>query len=326
MATAREYLWIVQESALGTQVVSPVVGTSQFLIPLVESNSFGMVEDVELLPVAYGGGVDVVADVIPGKRTNAGTLTTLGYPALVAFLHNAAVTRINSGQTSPWTTTEPVADLASFTVWHVVKPRTGSAWVYQYPGCKVASLTGSVSRSDPKLKLSLEIQASKELPNAWDSSTAGTPPAAPTEAQYPRGVYTFAHTKGFVKWGGTAVTQYSSLQYKISNKLDAGFWEDDWLTTLSALGREATADVDALLKVSPDWRAVYQAVTSGAFELKFGNGTNTAKLDFCGKNHVSKVPFDLPLGKEFQQKISLMNKWDAAAASGAGGDVIVTNT
>jgi hypothetical protein len=325
-STAPEYLWLVEESAYGTPVVSPVVGTSQFLVPLLDSNSFSMVEDPVFQEIPYGGGLDVVADVVADHREVKGTLNTLGYPALFAFLMNAAVTRVNAAQTAPWVTTEPPLDLVSFYAYHLIRTRTGTWLTYGYPGCKVISLQGSVSRQDPKLKLSLQLQAQKELPNASDSSAAPTPPAAPTEAQYPRGPYLFSHTGGNITWNSGTLAQYSELSFSINNKTDPQWFEGNWLYSNGCKGREATADMSLLLKATPGLRANYQSLTAGGFSLEFNNGTHTATVNFNGNNHINKLPFDLPLGKEFMQKAAWRNKWDPTALSGAGADITFTST
>lgn len=78
-STAFEYLWLVEEPSYGTPLPSGlVVGTNQFLVPLVESNSFSMVEDPVFTNIAYGGGLDVVADQVSDTRECKGSLATLG--------------------------------------------------------------------------------------------------------------------------------------------------------------------------------------------------------------------------------------------------------
>lgn len=328
VSTAPEYLWLVEESAYGVPMAAPVVGASQFLVPLVDSNSFAMSEEPQFQEIKYGGGLDVVADVVADHRVCKGSLSTLGYPALTAFLLKAAVTKIDAAvapataNTVPWVTTEPAGDLASFTVYHMIRRRDGSLIVHGYPGCKVMSLEGSVSRQDPKLKLKLELMAQKELPNAADGSAAPTPPAPPAETDYPRGPYLFSHTGGNVLLAATALTQYENLTFRVNNKVDARHWESKWIQTMGLKGREASADVDLLLKATPALRSDFLALTSRSLAVKFNNGVNTATIDYHGNNHLNKIPYDLPLGKEFTQKATWRNKWDAVAAA----DVTVSST
>jgi hypothetical protein len=321
-STAPEWLWIVEESAWGVPVASPVVNTSQFLVPLIDSNAFSMVEQPVFNGIAFGGGFDVEADYVVDQRECKGSLSTLGYPALAAFLHQAAVTRINTGQTLPWVTTEAAGDLASFSIYHQIRQRNGTIRTYAYPACKVMGLDVSISRQDPKLKIKLDLQAKKELPNAFDSSAALTAPTAPVDTDYPRGPYVFSHTSTRVKFATVAFAQYDELSYSIKNKMDPKFFEDRWLQINSIKGRESTADLTSLLKTSPDFRALLQVGTRQAFEIGFGNGTSTLKVDFSGKVYANKASFDLGLGKEFMDKVGLMTQWDASASA----DVVITST
>jgi tail tube protein len=321
-STAREYLWLIEESSYLTSVASPVVGTSQFLVPLVESNAYPTGEEVELVDTPFGGGLDVVAESSGDFHTVKGSFSTLGYPALTAFLMKAAVTRVNAGQTLPWVNTEPFMDLASFTAWHVFRGRDGALVKKQHVGGKILSLAGSISRTDPRLKFKVDVQFSKELPNPVDSSVAGTAPADPTDAQYPRGPYLFSHTKGNILLGGSALTMYEDLSFTITNKADPHAFENNWVQTLGILGRAATADINLLLRSSTDLRATYLALTSQGFSIEFNNGVNTGTLGFNANNHINKLPYDMPLGKEFMQKASFVNKYDPSA----GTDLTWTST
>lgn len=325
-AYAAEFVWLIQESSYGTQVASPVVGTSQFLVPLNDSNSFTMAETPNFMEVAYGGGIDTPADLVEGPRGVAGELSCLGYPALTAFLMGAAVTRVNAAQTAPWVTTEPQYDLASFTAWHFVRTRSGSWVVQQYPGVKVAKLSGSCSRQDPKLKLKLSLVGQKELPNAADGSTTATAPAGPTEAQYPAGPYTFNHLAGGVTGGGGSLSNFDDVSFDVTNKLVPCWWENRWLAELVCLGREAEATVGLKLTTTPDLRSQYQAATRNGFGLAWNNGTKAQTLSYGSNSYVNKLPYDLPLGKPFRQPATFRCLWDPTANSGAGGDVSVSNT
>jgi hypothetical protein len=327
MSIAFEYLWLVEENVYGVPLATGlVVGTNQFLVPLIESNSFSMVEDPVFTEIAYGGGQDIVADFVADSRECKGSLSTLAYPALSAFLHSCAITRVNTGQTLPYVTDQPPGDLVSFTAYHMIRGRDGVFIPYSYPGIKIGKLGGSVSRSDPKWKLKLELVGMKEYPNASDSSAAFTPPAPPTEAQYPKGPYTFSHTSGNVLLGGTARVRYSSLDYTITNKLNPESFESKWVQSNAALGREADANLDLQLLSTTDLRATYQALTNQGFSIEANNGTHTQTIGFNGNNHINKLPYDLPLGKSFMQKMTVRNKWDATALSGAGADVTTAST
>lgn len=321
--SAREWVWLVRESAFKVPVVSPIVGTSQFLIPLPESNAFPLSEEITYGDIALGGGFDVIRETVPGMRTIKGTITMPGYPALSAELLKSACNRINTAQTSPFTTTETAGDIVSYSLYHQIITYNGTLKTYAYPGSKILSVEGSVSRSRAQgLQLKVEFQSWKELPNSFDTSVALTPPTAPTDSQYPTGPYTLKHTLANVLRAGTAISQYEDLTFKVTNKVDPCFFEDDWLSFIRCLGREATADMTLLLKPSPDLREIYKAVTNQALVIKFDNGTNSLTIDMGPNNHINKIPFDLGLGKEFRQKATWVNKWDSANSV----DVLVTST
>ena len=61
---AREFLWIVKESALGTVMTSPVAGTDSIYIRLIDGNSFGMLAEPVIEEIPYGGGFAVTAEAL----------------------------------------------------------------------------------------------------------------------------------------------------------------------------------------------------------------------------------------------------------------------
>ena len=313
--SVNEYLWLVQEGSYGTPVASPVVGTSQYLIPLVESNSADFNEDPTIVTTPFGGGEDTDAEAISDMQTVKASISTLGYASLAPFLLNAAATRVNAGQTLPWVTTEPVNDLASFSAYKNQRGRDGTWIPYAYAGCKVLSLNGTCSRQDPRLKLKLEVQAQKEYPNAKDSSAALTAPTAPTDAQYPRGCYLFSQLSGGITFGTGTLARFSDLAFTLTNKLDPQWYESSWVQTLGCHGREATADMTLLLTATANMKAQYQAVTKQAFKIVFTSGANSLTIDFKGNVYIPKFKFDLSLGKEFMIKASFKGLYDVTAGT-----------
>src|SRR5438128_7496153 len=105
--SAREFLYIVKESSLGTVMSNPVAETDSIYIRLVDGNSFGMVADPVIEEISYGGGLAVTAEAISDHYECKGQLKTKLYPSQAPLLLGLLASRINSGQTSPWTTTEP---------------------------------------------------------------------------------------------------------------------------------------------------------------------------------------------------------------------------
>ena len=313
MATSvREFLMVVKESAYGTVMGTPVVGTDSFWVPLVESNSFDadMVPDVVETP--YGGGVDAPGEAYAGTWTTAGTLQCLGYPALAKFLAAAAINRVNDVGTSPWTTTEPPGDLASLSVYHAFKYRSGTVCRRRLAGGKIASLTMSCSRQDPRLKLAVELVFQKEVGNPVDASSDpdATEFPGPDDADFPTGPFTFQHTKGNLLLAGTALASYDSVSLKVVNKLDPQPWENHYNGTCGALGRETTLDAALLLKATPNLRADMAALTKKSVSLEFDDGASSLKVSMGARAYLQKAPRDLPLGKEFQQKATWRGLWD----------------
>jgi hypothetical protein len=324
---AREFLWIVKESALGTVMSTPVAGTDSMYIRLADGNAFSMVAEPIIEEIAYGGGFAVCAEAISDHYSCKGVLKTKLYPSQAAMLLGWWITRINSGQTAPWVTTEPAGDLASCSVYHAVRDSTGTYKRTRFAGVKVDGGQVSVSRKANSATLTLNLTASRSYGNAMDASADpdATEFPAPAESAYPTNPYTFRHTSGLLKIASTR-TQYESLDIKVDNVLDPQWFETAYLTALPCLGRKSSLDANLYFKLSPDDRASYEAITAQDTEVTFSNGTNTCKIDFNGKNHITKLPYELPLNTIFMQKLSLMNRWDPAVAAGAGGDVFVTFT
>ena len=78
--SAREFLYIVQESAVNTPVASPTVGTNAIYIRLIDGNSFGMVAQPVIEEIPYGGGFAVTAEAISDHYECKGQLKTKLYP------------------------------------------------------------------------------------------------------------------------------------------------------------------------------------------------------------------------------------------------------
>ena len=145
-STAREFLYIVQESALGTPVTSPTIGTNSIFIRLPDSNAFSMVAEPVQQEIMYGGGLAKTAEIVSDHYQLQGTLKTNLYAAQAQFLLNWSAQEINSGGTSPWTTSELPSDLASCSIYHAIRMNDGSYLRKVYSGAKVSSWQIEVSR------------------------------------------------------------------------------------------------------------------------------------------------------------------------------------
>lgn len=314
---APEFLWLVVESALGTPKTTPVAGTDSIYIRLADGNSFTMEADPITADVPYGGGLAITAETVSDHTEVKGSLATKLYPAQASLLLGWAMTRINSGQTAPWTTTELPGDLASVSCYHAYMRSDGTYKRTQYAGTKVLSLSLSASRQDPIWKVALELQAVKNIGNGYDSSPDPDATAfpAPAETAYPTGPYMFGHTAGLLNLGGSVRTQYDSLALNIQNAMDPKWYESHFLSELGFHGRASTLEASLRLKATPDDRTAYEALTAQACSLALNNGTNTLTIQYNGQNTISKLPRDLPLNTEFMRTLSLKNRFDPTAAA-----------
>ena len=228
-----------------------------------------------------------------------------------------ATSEINSGQTSPWTTTELPNDLASCTVYHGVQTSTGVFWKKSYGGTKVTSVKIEVSTEATAAKITLGLKACTQTALGTLTGDPTTALPTPTEAEMPQGPYLFTQLAGNLTLGGVSRTQFSSLAITINNALDGQWFESAGLSILNYHGRESMLEADLYLKLSPDDRSAYEAATAQAATLTFQNGVTgqNMTLNFNGQNFITDLPFDLPINQAFRQKLQLTNTLDATAGS-----------
>src|SRR4051812_30957148 len=105
--SAREFCWIVRESAFGTVMSSPVAGTDSIYVRLTDGNSLSVYPKNINETIMYGGGVATAGETVSDHSSSDGTLRTKLFPTQAKFLMTWASQLINSGQTLPWVTTEP---------------------------------------------------------------------------------------------------------------------------------------------------------------------------------------------------------------------------
>jgi hypothetical protein len=321
VTNAREYLLIVQESALNTPMTSPVLGTNMIYIRLADGNAFKMRAKPVIQKVMYGGGYAVAAEAISDHYALEGTLDTLLYPTQANLLLSWATSRINSAQTSPWTTTEIPGDLASCTIYHAIRQSTGAYNLKQYSGVKVSSVKIDVSRDATIAKLSLGLMGSQQTGfGTQTGDPTSTPFPAPAETNYPTGPYTFAMTSGYLSIGGTTRSGYQNISIDIKNALDGEWFEAAYRQIIQFLGRESSLQTKLFYKPSPDDASAFEALTAQALEVTFENGVTGQNLtiNFNGQNTISDLPWDLPLDKVYTVDMTLDNRFDPAA--GTPGD------
>jgi hypothetical protein len=331
--SAREFLLITQESALNTPVtgssapvVWPTASPTSYFVRLSDGNSFSMVANPVIEEIPYGGGFAVTAEAVSDHYECKGQLKMKLYPSMAAFLLGWATTRVD-GSGDPWATTEPVGDLASCSIYHAIRRSDGSYKRTQFSGVKVAGAKIEVSRQSTTAMITLDLQACKSLGNAMDSSSdpTSTPFPAPAEAEYPTGPYTFKMTAGGLTIASMR-TEYEDLNIGITNVLDGRWFEQSYLQVNQFCGRASTLDTNIYLKPSPDDQSPYEILTAQSVAAVFTNGVTgqNMTLQFNGQNTFKGVSYDLPLNQAYMRKLSLKNRWDPTALSGAGNDLLVS--
>jgi hypothetical protein len=316
IAPIREFLWVVKESALGTPMASPTAGTDSIFIHLVEGNSFDMTAKPLKIKLPYGGGFAVTRQTISDRYELKGNLKTKLYPSQAQMLLDWATTRITSVP-APWTTSEIIGDLASCSLFHGYTQNNTAFLKKQYGGCKVGSAGIEIGTEATVASLTMGLQAATVT--AFGTNSGDPTTTLPTEADYPSGPYSFVGTAGLLSIASTR-TNYSSLSIKFENKLDPQWYETAGLSTLGCYGRDSTLEAMIRLKPSPDDRIAYELLTAQAVSVGLVGGGHTLTLTYNGQNITDDYARDLALGKAFSAKLSLLNQWDPAANSGAGGD------
>jgi hypothetical protein len=311
---------LVKESSYGTAMASPVAGTDSLYTRLVDGNAFGLIADPVITQVAYGGGYDVPAEYISDFTEVKGGLTTNLYAGQAAFLMGWALARINTAQTSPWTTTEPPGDLASVTAYHATQRSDGSYKRTKYTGVKCTSFRIEASRGSPIWKVSLDLVAQKYVGNTYDGSSDPTTTEFPdpAETDYPTNPYLFIHSSGGLLLGsgsGTVRSQYESLALAVANTIDARPFESRFLQVAAFRGRRSTLDVALRLKATPDDDAAYLALAAQRAQLTLTNGANSVVINFQGNNFLSRRARDLPLNKVFMRTLTITNAFSQSAAN-----------
>jgi hypothetical protein len=320
---AREFLYIVQESAYGTPVASPTLGTNAIYIRLDEGNAFGMVGDPVFFEIMYGGGVANKAILGSDQIECVGALKTKLYGSQAVFLSNWYGQKINAGQTTPWVTTEPPGDLVSCSVYHAVTRSDGTVKRIRFAGVKVESIGIEHSRESKVATLTLSLRGQKYVGNTYDSSTdpTSTEFPAPADTAYPTDAFRFIDLAGNLTIGSSR-SAFSSVSLKIQNKMDPRWFESRFLQLHRFMGRQTTLDVTALYKPTPDDLSSYQNLTAQATSIAWNNGTNTLTVNLNAQTFFHKATKKLDIDKEYELPLSLENFWDPSA----GKDLTITAT
>lgn len=330
---AREFAMLVTESSYGTPKTSPVIGTDAFIPRLHESDTFTAQMTPVQVDIPYGGGWNTPADMVEDQFTCEFDFKTYLYPgAYSAMLLNWALTPVNAGRTTPWTTTdpnnlEPTGDLASLSFYHAYMRDDGTYDRRRYGGAKCTTWSITASRQSPVWMFTCKGTAARDDLNgagtvAYPTSTEFP---APTETQYPLGPYVFSHVAGTwqaINTGSSMRSQYESLTLSGTNVMDANFWENRYVQNIRFLGRTVSLSSSIRMKATPDDLAFFQTATALKTSFTITNGTNSLAFNLGSKNYLKGVARSLAINKDYRRTINIQNFWDPVAA----GDLTFTAT
>lgn len=308
----KRFLRITQENVFNQyQTTSPV----QFYPRLSSSGAFTTMENPEFWGIQDGTGLNVPA--LSGTVTMGlqGTLITEVGPTLAQKLFDWAGTRINDDQDSPWTTNELPRDLASCTcdfAWSNFNVVTLNR--RRYLGVKVASLSASCSKSQPKLMANMQLIGSTPQGNHYDSSSDPDATAFPEPALtvYPDDCYLFQNLSGNVSILGDARTNFDSWTMNLQNQLVPYFDESHFANAIRLGGRSFSVQLRLRLKSTPDDWARYKQGTTGSATYTFDNGSNTLKVDQRGKVYIKPLQQEQPIDQEHYYTMTLVSQLDTS--------------
>lgn len=304
-----EALWIVKESAFGTQKTSPVAGTDSIYIRLDGANRFTMRANPIKKEIAFGGGFAAKGYSVSDKIEVKGKLDLEFCYSQATMLGGWAYTRINSGQTSPWTTTEIAGDMASCAIYHAILRDDGTVKRTRYKGVKVNKATLKSGVGDTTTMLSLDLIGQKMDANSYDASSDpdGTAFPLPADTAFPTDPLLFSHLTATV--GGSGVSYLEGLTLDVTGQHDPRYFGGHFISRNHLRGRMATVSMELLYTASPNWRSQMEALTSQAATFAFTNGVNTVTINYQSNNLTETVQDDLSPGKEYNQTVTLTNQW-----------------
>ena len=324
-----EAAMLVVESAYTVTKASPVAGTDSIYLRLTQPNSFSVQADPKYTDISFGGGEDILVESLSDTMDVKGTLKTVLYPTQANLLLNWALTRINTGQTAPWTTTEPPGDLASASVYHAYQRSDGTLRRTRYAGGKVAKLTLTGSRNAPVWNAQLDLIFSKQIGNTYDASSDpdATEFPLPQDTDLPMGPYMFSETSGGLLIGsgaGTVRTQYETLTLTVTNMIDARPFESRFVQVAAFRGRRATLDSVLRLKSTPDDRTAFESSAAQRAQLTITKASpaHSVVINLQSSNKLLRLQRDLQLNKLFTYNMQVGNVRDATAGTDIGLTVI----
>lgn len=332
---AREFLMACEETSFGVPKALPVLGTHKFYMRLHQQAAFDPEATPVHMPILYGGGVATQAEAVSDVVVTRARFGFLLFPGIFsAHLLKWAMVPINTGRTVPWTTTDaagvmPVNDLASLSFYRGYLLDDGATYRRtRWAGmkCETWELSCSAEGTNRIWVLSGTAVGIRPVGNAWDASV--DPDAvefpAPAETEYPSGPFTFGHLAsgtGTVTVGANRAATCLSVKLSGSNKLGIEHYTSRFPTLIRYCGRDVKLDLGLRLKVSPNDRDDFRALTKKSVTLKIDNGVSSLNFALQGANLISPWKEALPFEREYQQNLTLINQADAAAS---GNDLVLT--
>jgi hypothetical protein len=299
---SREFATLTIESAYGTIQTTPTINTQYIPLRLSEGNAVTVRRTPIVQTVRTADTRNRRAFTVTERHAVAGQIKCLAYVAHMPLLMRWALTPINAGQTSPWTTAEQPNDLASCTLDYAMEdPTSGTVTKYRYTGLKVQSGSLTFDNQTDMGMLTL---------NVIGRTTGSTTFSAPTDSDYPSAVYCLQDLTTIGLGGST--TNIRSLALNWTNDLAPRYDETAFLSSCRLRGRTVDLTASLLYKISPDRRTQLNDQTALTCEFVFTSGANTMTLDFYDNCRLSSVGDQTPLAEEFEQEITAQSYYDAA--------------
>lgn len=327
---AREFLMVVQESAFKTPVsttpttwtTSTTYGLANFqaaYVRLADGNAFtARSRPVGVVETPYGGGVAVGAYRVCDKQEIKGKLRIKLTVGQAPFWLSWAFQRINTGQTSPWTTTEPAGDLASCTVYHAKMQYGGTYKRTGYYGGKVDGATLTVSEQSTEAILDMDLSFAYQEGNQFDSTSDPTSTVfpAPADNNFPVDPYVFLHAGGtnYITYNGVVRTQFTDMTLAVKNAFARRYFANRYIQMLRWMGRDTTLQMKNLYVNETD-RTAYEGQTSASASIELNNGTHGFTVAMNSQNVLDPLEDDLPLADLYMQSSTSNNLWDPTAGS-----------
>lgn len=304
---ARHFVELRQESSFGTPILigDRTLNTNTIVPRLDGGGSYTplMVPVTEL--IAGGGGFNSPACIYSDQYATAGAIAGMLYPQHTDFLFKWATTRIATGRTVPWTTTDstgvmPIGDLASISGYQGVL-EASTVKRRRAAGLKAQTFVVQASRQAPAWTYNASVVGIRDDTNA--AGTVADPDATefpePAGSDYPCGPWLFSHAAGGLKIGSSR-TLFDGITVTFTNTLQVLPWESKYPLMIGFYGRTITIEVGLYRKPSPDDLASFRALTALDVEVTLTNGTNTLTMDFGTKGRWTAMSQDLPLDNAYR--------------------------